>query len=488
MGDSTTSGLQRHFGLLQATALNVTMIVGSGVFITIPFMLHKLPGQYALLGWLAGAALILVDGLIWSELGATLPGSGGSYVYLLESYGREKWGRLMAFLFIWQFMLSGPLEIASGLVSIATFAPSLNAHFKEFNQAHSVEFYSFDFGDDLKIAMAVGPARILALGIGILIIALLYRRISSLGRLTVALWLGVLASLAWVLIEGSLHFDAHRIFDPSVTPPPANEFPRRLGEVTLLAMYAYLGYYNVCYIGDEVKNPGKTIPRAILLSTAVVAVVFVGVHLSLLSVVPLSAIPPDDRSLGDYNRTAEFMRLLHGNRGATIVTLLLIWCCVGSAFAGMLGYARIPYGAAKQGHFFSALGKVHPSLRIPHVALLVVGALTLFWSFFDLGSVINALIVTRILEQFVAQIVGVMILRKTQPDRPRPYQIWLYPLPCFLALIGWLGLYVSSGPIFIALGLVTLALGIVAFLIWSWRTKCWPFGAKQEPPAAPSGA
>src|SRR5947209_11030339 len=127
-----SDGLQRHFGLLQATALNVTMIVGAGVFITIPLMLKVLPGPYALLGWLGAGALILVDGLIWSELGAALPGSGGSYLYLLECYGRERWGRLMAFLFIWQFLISGPLEVGSGLIAISTFATQVTPAFKDF--------------------------------------------------------------------------------------------------------------------------------------------------------------------------------------------------------------------------------------------------------------------------------------------------------------------------------------------------------------------
>src|SRR5438477_6475065 len=127
-------GLQRHFGLLHATALNVSMIVGAGVFVTIPLMLGKLPGPYALLGWLVGGALMVADGLIWSELGATLPGSGGSYLYLLECYGRQRWGRLMAFLFVWQFLLSGPLEIASGLIALAMFCTALTPEFAALNE------------------------------------------------------------------------------------------------------------------------------------------------------------------------------------------------------------------------------------------------------------------------------------------------------------------------------------------------------------------
>jgi amino acid transporter len=170
------------------------------------------------------------------------------------------------------------------------------------------------------------------------------------------------------------------------------------------------------------------------------------------------------------------MTRLHGDRWApALITLLLVWSCFGSAFAGMLGYARIPYGAAKQGHFYEALARVHPTLRIPHVSLLLIGGLTLFWSFFDLGSVINVMIITRIVEQFVAQIIGVMLLRKNRPDLPRPYRIWLYPLPCLLALTGWLALYVTSPPIYIVLGLLTLAAGVMAFLIWSRLTGRWPF-------------
>src|SRR5262249_25518672 len=126
---AASGGLQRHFGLLHATALNVTMVVGAGVFITIPLMLGKLPGPYALLGWLAAGLLILVDGLVWSELVASFPGSGGSYLYLLECYGRQRWGRLMAFLFIWQFLISGPLEVASGLIAMAIFADGIDPAF-----------------------------------------------------------------------------------------------------------------------------------------------------------------------------------------------------------------------------------------------------------------------------------------------------------------------------------------------------------------------
>jgi amino acid transporter len=206
----------------------------------------------------------------------------------------------------------------------------------------------------------------------------------------------------------------------------------------------------------------------------------VGVHLALLGTVSWHEVPTQSPAVDDYNLPAEFMRRLHGDVAAAVVALLLMWSCFGSAYAGLLGYSRIPYGAARYGHFFAGLGRVHPHHRIPHVSLLFVGGLMLFWTLFDLQNVITALLTTRLLEQFVGQIVGVMLLRRREPNRPRPYRIWLYPLPCGLALAGWLYLYWAAGPLFIGLGLVTLLAGVVAFLVWSGRTGGWPFATGQR--------
>jgi amino acid transporter len=477
--DHDTPGLQRHFGLLHATALNVSMIVGAGVFAMVPLMLGKLPGPYALLGWLAAGLLIVLDGLVWSELGATLPGSGGSYLYLLESYGRQRWGRLMAFLFVWQFLISGPLEIASGLIAMAGFMAGAWPALASFN---GDDPWKLVLLADPPLAVSVSPARLVALGLGVLILVLLYRRITILGRLTVALWLGVLAVIAWILVEGLLHsrLDVALDFSGAAAGWPA-DFGSGLGGAMFLAIYAYLGYYSVCYIGDEVRDPGRTIPRSILLSAVLVCLLFVGLHLAMLGTVSWHDVPTESPAVDEYNLPAKFMRRIYDDDWApTLVTVLLVWTCFGSAFAGLLGYSRIPYGAARYGHFFAGLGQVHPRHRIPHVSLLVVGGLTLFWSFFDLQSVIDALIVTRLLEQFVGQVIGVMLLRRMQPDRPRPYKIWLYPLPCLVALAGWLYLYCSAGWLYIGLGLVTLLVGVLVFLLWAWLTGRWPFAVATD--------
>jgi amino acid transporter len=319
-----------------------------------------------------------------------------------------------------------------------------------------------------------------ALALGLVILVLLYRRITTLGKMTIAIWLGVLGLCLWVLITGFAHFDANKAFDFDNRGALPNDLGSNLGKAMILAMYAYLGYYHICYMGDEVREPGRTIPRAILLSAVLVCVLFVALHLAMLGTMSWrNDLPKTDEKADDYNLAAEFMDRSYGPNAKSLVAVLLVGSCFASAFAGLLGYSRIPYGAARYGHFYSTLARVHPKYRIPHVALLVMGGCTLFWVFFDLQKVINALITTRILEQFVAQILGLMLLRRTRPDWPRPYRMWLYPLPCLAALIGWLYLYVSADWEYIVFGLATLVAGVVAFLIWSRQTRQWPFAAAE---------
>jgi amino acid transporter len=474
---STQPALERHFGLFQATALNVTMIVGAGIFVTIPLMLKELPGPYAVLGWVVAGGLMLCDSLIWSELGAAWPGSGGSYIYLLNAYGSARWGRLMAFLFIWQFLISGPLEIASGLIAAAQFAPALHSDFRAWNDAWSASLAWP--GTDLRIACS--PARAGVMIAGVVLLMLLYRRTATLGKWTVTFWAGVMGIIVWILIEGALHFDRNRAFDFTGAAASTPDLGRGLGAAMLLAMYSYLGYYNVCYIGDEVRDPARTLPRSIVLSALLVCGLFTLVHLALVGTVSWHDIPTEGPEVDSYNLPAEFMRRIHGQSedgwAIQLVTALLVWTCLGSAFAGLLGYSRIPYGAARCGHFFAALGRVHPVRRLPYVSLLAVGGLSLFWCFFDLASVIQAMLTTRIVAQFIAQVGAVVLMRQRLPAERRPYKMWLYPLPCALALAGWLWLFFATDRVFIQLSVATMVAGLCAFAGWTFQQRQWPFKA-----------
>jgi amino acid transporter len=240
------------------------------------------------------------------------------------------------------------------------------------------------------------------------------------------------------------------------------------------AIYSYLGYYNVCYLGSEVRDPARTIPRSILVSSISVVVLFTLVQLAITG-----AMPWQDAAMSKDNLTAAFMERNRGHWAAVLVTVMLIGSCFASAFAGTLGYSRVPFAAAREGHFFSWFAVVHPEHQIPHRSLLLIGGMILFWNFFSLETIITALIATRILEQFVAQVFAVILLRNLQPERPRPWRMWLYPLPCAVALVGWAFVYLNTGLPFILIGAGTLLAGGIVFLLWAWRSQTWPFPANR---------
>ena len=451
--------LPRRFGLLQATALNMSNMIGIGPFITIPLLMSALGGPQAMLGWLVAVLIVIPDGMVWSELGASMPGSGGSFVYLREAYGRERYGRLVAFLFIWQFILSGPLEIASGYIGFSRYAryiwPGLTST----------------------------GVFLVAVSVGLLNVVLLYRRIEAIGTLTVSLWVGTLITTVAVIVSGAMHFDPARAFD---FPPGAFDFSvgflLGLGAASRVGIYDYLGYYDICYIGDEVKDPGRVIPRSILISIVAVAAIYLAINLAIVGVVPWREFVPAEAHPEAEFIVSSFMERLYGPNVATVFTFLILWTAFGSVFALLLGYSRIPFGAARDGYFFSVFARLHPTKQFPHVSLVVLGVIAVICSLLPLGFVIDALLTTRILVQFIGQVFAVMLLRMRRPDMPRPFRMWLYPVPALIALAGWTFLLLTSGWRLIALGLATFALGIVFFLLWSWRIRQWPFGV--EPVAA----
>ena len=445
--------LIRRFGLLSATALNMTNMIGVGPFITIPLLMSALGGPQAMLGWIVALVIVICDGMVWSELGAAMPGSGGSFNYLREAFGRERFGRLMAFLFVWQFVLSGPLEIASGYIGFAQYAS--------------------------YIWTGLTRPGVIALVtvVGLVNIALLYRRINSIAKITISLWIGTLITVLAVIIPGAMHFNPRVAFD---FPPGAFNFSigffLGLGAASRIGIYDYLGYYDVCYIGDEVRDPGRVIPRSILISTAAVAVIYLGINLSIIGVVPWREFVPAEAHPESNFIVSTFMQKLYGTGVATIFTLLVLWTAFGSVFALLLGYSRIPYAAAESGYFFQVFGRLHPTKDFPYVSLLVLGAISIVAGFFSLGTVIDALIVTRILVQFMGQAFGLILLRRQQPEMPRPYRMWLYPVPALVALAGWIFVFATTQVAVILFGIGVLAMGFLAFLLWSWNTKRWPFG------------
>ncbi len=458
-GPKAEPHLLRRLGLLEATALNMTNMIGIGPFITIPLLLSTLGGPQAMLGWLVALVITISDGMIWSELGAAMPGSGGSYVYLREGFGRETFGRLMGFLFIWQFILSGPLEIASGYIGFTQY----------------LGYIWKDIAGPQSIAVVVV--------LGVLNITLLYRRITFIGKLTVTLWIGTILTTLAVIATGAFNFNPAVAFD---FPPGAFNFSLGfflgLGAATRIGIFDYLGYYDICYLGDEVRQPGRTIPRSVIISVIAVALIYIAINFSVIGVVPWREFVPAGKHPESNFIVSIFMERIYGKGAATLFTAMVLWTAFGSVFALLLGYSRVPYAAAIDGYFFKVFGRLHPKKNFPYVSLVVLGAIAIVCSFFSLGLVIDALITTRILIQFIGQIAAVSLLRKNQPELSRPYRIWFYPLPNLLALVGWTFVFATTDWTIIAFGLGTLVIGIGCFMLWSRHTQQWPFATAGELP------
>ena len=419
----------------------MTNMVGVGPFITIPLIIASMGGPQCMLGWLLGAVLALCDGLVWSELAAAMPGTGGSYLYLREAFRNTRLGRILPFLFIWQFIFSGPLEIASGYIGFA-------------------QYLSY-----FRSGMGAWEMRLAACAVGVLVVALLYRGIKAVGRLTVVLWVGMLATVAWIIAAGLLHFDARRAFD---FPPHAfaisPAFMAGLGGATLIAMYDFLGYYGICFVGGEVRQPEKVMPRSIVLSVLLVGAIYALMTLSIMAVVPWR------EAAQSKFVAARFMEVLYGRWAGGAVTLLILWSAVASVFALVLAYSRVPYAAALDGYFWKPFGRLHAKGEFPHVSLLVIGGLAIAAGMLNLEWVVSALLTARILIQFIGQIAAVHILRKSRPDVRRPFRMWLYPLPSVLALLGWVYVFATSGWTFVLCGLGVLASGVIAFGVWRRRS------------------
>jgi amino acid transporter len=473
-----SSRLIRGVGLGSATALNMIDMIGVGPFITIGLIVSAMGGPQAMLGWILGAIFAMCDGLVWAELGAAMPGSGGSYRYLREIYGPNKLGRLISFLFIWQLSFSAPMSVATGAIGLAGYASYFWPGLAQQYTARVWELPLPGLGP-LQLRWLVSGATFVAIGVVGLAVVLLYRRITSIGWMSKLLLAGVMGTMGWIIVAGLSHFDAARAFS---FPPGAftlsHNFFLGLGAGMLIAAYDYWGYYNVCFLGDEVKDPGRTIPRALLLSIFLVGCLYVVMNISILGVVPWQEITKAGQSASGLYVVSIFMQRIYGPWAANLVTGLVMWTAFASVFSLMLGYSRVPYAAALDGNYFKAFAKVHPQHRFPHVSLVALGSVALLFCFFRLADVIAALVVVRIVLQFLPQAIGVIVLRMRRPELPRPFRMWLYPLPALSAAAGFLYVLVKRENALkeIRYATMILVIGLVIYMIRAWRSREWPFG------------
>jgi amino acid transporter len=458
-------------------------MIGVGPFITLPLIVAAMGGPQAMLGWILGALLALCDGLVWAELGAAMPEAGGSYAFLRKIYsgprGTSKLGRFVAFLFIFQLTFSAPLSVASGCIGLSQYAayifPSLGGH----TATRVMHLGPYSAG------VAAGPATLLAILAVLVAVVLLYRRLASVRVLTVAMWCVVMGTIAWILATGVVHGHLRQAFMfPAGAFHLTPAFFTGLGSAMLIATYDYWGYYNITFLGGEVKDAARTVPRAILISIALVAGIYLLMNVAVLAVLPWQGLVGSATTSSLQARRAVislFMETAYGPRVGPMLGKLAAVLVMGTAFASvfslLLGYSRIPYAAARDGNFFRVFGRLHKG-GFPHVSLLALGGMAVVFCFFSLADVIASLVVLRILVQFLMQHIGVMILRKTQPEMRRPFRMWLYPAPPVLAMLGFVYILVERANFareLVLAGLV-IAAGAAVYGIREWM--------RRSPPAA----
>jgi amino acid transporter len=449
--------LERGLGLIQATSLNMTFMVGIGPFVVIPFVIQAMGGPGSLLAWAAGALLALFDGCIWAELGAAMPQAGGSYVYLREAYGPQHWGRLISFLFIWQTLFQGPLSIASGALGFADYSTYL-------------------VGKSGRLAAILGAfgshgKNVIAGAVVLLVVLLLYRRITEIGRISVVFSVVVIGTILWIVWGGAAHFNAHRVFDFSGERSGFSWLLfAALGHGMVQTIYSYLGYYNVCNLGGEMKDPQRNIPRAIFISILGITALYLAMQTSILSVVPWREAARSSFIV------STFVERVYGGQWATLATALILLTALGSVFAAMLGYSRVPYAAALDGNFLSIFARLHPTKRFPHISLLALAAAAIVFSLsLKLRDSIRAILAMRCIIQFIGQAVGLMLLRRRWGSERLPFRMWLYPLPVVVAMIGWAAIFISTGRRPMLASLAAAIAGILVYLGRARWLRQWPF-------------
>jgi amino acid transporter len=437
----------RRMGIFGACTSNMLNMIGVGPFLSIPLLLVAMHGSKVLLAWTLGAAISLCDGLVWAELGSAMPYSGGPYFYLRHAFGAQSYGRAASFLVLWSSVFTAPLLIASGAVG--------------FSQYFHYLWPVLDGGRLCLLAMAVC----------LINIVLLYRRITTISAIAIGLWILVIGTIVWIIIGGAGHIPtAFKAQMSGGYPSLDGVFWKGVGAATLIAVYDYAGYYNVCLIGDELERPEHTIPYSIIGSILLVAVLYILMNLAILGVLPVPEITHSSAIVADY------MQAVYSVKFARVADVLILVASFASVFAILLGFSRIPFAAAKQGEFFSVFARVHPTKDFPHVSLVILGLLSALACTLSLSTLISLVIVIQTMVQFLAQCVAVVLLRKRHVlEQTNKFHMPLYPLPAVIAFMGWLLILISSGVRNIVLALAFTLVGGLAFLYKSRQEQRWPF-------------
>lgn len=436
--DAWGERLPRHLGLWSAIAVLVGSTIGSGIFRVPAGVAERLqsPGP-VMLAWVLGGAIALFGALTLAELAAALPRSGGVFAYLLEGFGP-----LPAFLFGWSELT---VIRASALGAIATIFAEYLGYF---------------------LALSPGGVRYVAAAAIVVMGALNYVGVRSAARfmnLITALKYGALAGLALLAFTGGNGSAGH------FAPAWGGGLQLSLLATALISiMWTYDGWADLSFMGGEVKDPGRTLPLALILGTTAIVLVYLLINVAYIYLVPLPQMAASPLIAAT---AADRIRLFAGAGGAVVSGIVMV-SCLGALTGSMMTGPRIFFAMADRGLFFRAIARVSPRFQSPSVAIGLATVLGVVYVLFNDFQQLADKFILGIWPFYALAVAAVFVLRRTRPDLPRPYRTWGYPVVPLLFLVASVGMVVNAlwtDPVNTGITFGIILAGVPVYLAWRGR-------------------
>ena len=436
--------LRRELGLFSAALLFVGGIIGSGIFFTPAETARALPSaELVFLVWAVGGVVALAGALTYAELGAMMPDAGGAYVYI-----REAFGKLPAFLYGWMVLLSiGTGALAAVALGFAGYA-----------------------GRFVDLTPLGGPMVVAAATIALLTLTN-YFGIKPGAMVQNVLAVAKIAALA-ALILGGLVLWTKLGPPPAVpnAPAPRDSLVSGLATAFVAVLFTIGGWQQMSMVAGEIRDPARTIPRALFVGIGIVIAIYLGAN-----AVYLHALGRDGLAASSAVAADTATRLV-GSTGATFITVAAMLSILGFVNVVILASPRVFFAMARDGVFLQMAARVHPRFGSPHISILIMGGWAIALLFITRGE-IGALLSGVVFADWIFFGLGaasVFALRRSRPDAPRPYRAWGYPVVPALfvvaAVLGIVSAYVSSFRTSL-LGTGILLLGVVVFRVTARRSR-----------------
>ncbi|MDE3136607.1 MAG: amino acid permease [Acidobacteriota bacterium] len=460
MSEERDRGLVRALGPWSAAAIVVGMIIGTGIFIK-PADMAREAGTVGLvtLAWVLGGVLSLFGALCAAELGAAIPEAGGTYAYLNRAFG-PLWG----YLFGWTYSIIGaPTSIATlaaGLLVFASFlfpvvATPLSVFHFSLPFLHAPLHFTFTWAQPLAVAAIA------------LVTLVNYFGVKLGGQVQVALTVVKIAAvLAVILIGFFLGKGSVANFHTASNSLSHLGIAAALLTATASGLWAYDGWINLAFVGSEVKNPGRNIPLSMIFGVIAVCAIYTAMSTACFYVLPIAEVAASQHIASDVVARAT------GANAATWMTIVMMICALGSLNSSILTNARVDYAMARDGLFFRVARGVHPRFRTPANALIFQGILASVMALTGTFESLSLLYIFLVWIFYGAQTAGLMVLRHKEPDMPRPYRTWGYPIVPVIFILSALALTVVllvETPLRAMMGLAVMLAGLALYTFWRRR-------------------